>query len=118
MTETITEITELEKAKPTPGPWNIHRAFKGEQLEIPANEHREGYHFWQLYVGQGDKIIACLTADTNKDGGGFPSVDNLEELQANTRLVAAVPSLYEFVKKLADSGDIDAINTLQQSNLS
>lgn len=74
-----------EKARPTPGPWQIVGAVT-DPWQIAG---RDG--------GRGNpRVVLCELTYT---GGNA---------EANARLIAASPVMYEFIKRKAEEGDKDA----------
>ena len=72
----------------TPGPWRI-----GPHQQILSQG-------WSIRIGD-DSAIAYVLGKENP------------ELRANARLIAAAPSLYEYVASKANCGDNEALKLLE-----
>lgn len=85
------EEETVSECKATPGPWAWYGPTRGEGLTFTHEAH----------VGPGEGNDAC---------GPIAAVsgDDDEEAVANARLIAACPTMYEFIRKEAQEGDADA----------
>jgi len=87
------------KTTHTPGPWEVTEL----EGDIPD---RHTYYLIECEAGRED--LGTYTP------GDLQSED---EAEANARLIAASPTLYDFVARLAKGGDPDAKKTLDLSHL-
>ena len=76
----------MSKAKHTPGPWVV--SDQGVGFEVDSNDG------WQVAQAQ----------QRPEDGRGKPSSVRL----ANARLIAAAPTMADYIKRRADAGDSEA----------
>jgi hypothetical protein len=90
----------VPNAKTTPGPWHArdHPHWENQLVVCAPTEH--GY-------------IAYVAPLFHR-----PNYARDEEAEANARLIAASPSLYEFVRARANAGDHEAKNLLGSLQLS
>jgi hypothetical protein len=83
-------------AKFTPGPWDVESPFGDEALAIVANADKPTYA-WKI-------VASCFSKDEYDDENGVP----LLEHNANARLIAAAPEMYEALRSIADSVHADS----------
>ena len=76
----------------TPGPWSVESPFGNDDLAIVADADREVYD-WNI-------LASCFSSD----GDGEPAIP-VAEMQANARLIAASPDLYEALDLLLKTID-------------
>ena len=98
----------------TPGPWCIHRAYANAQTMQVTDDNGESWEFTHTYIAQGDKIIA--QAQHQSKSHGWPAVQNVDEMWANARLIAAAPDLLTALESLA-IGLSPASVDMQRENL-
>jgi len=89
-------MTQAQHAK---GPWYQHKKPAGT-ITISSNPMK-GVSYGHV----------CNVGSSNLT----PEAQAISE--ANARLIAASPSMYEFISKLANSGDKEAISTLDSLGL-
>jgi hypothetical protein len=77
----------------TPGPWNIHPAYIGDQpIPVRSEDGEQRWNWLALRIAKGERLIGY--AEFNDcDDCGFPRIDDLEEARANARLMVAAPEL-------------------------
>lgn len=92
--------------KHTPGPWTTrgHRHVVAEQGEKTC--------FIALDIGPSWPYVFRLPSQEGKS-----HVDSCREAEANARLIAAAPSMYQFIFDLAQSGNTGAGNLLNALDL-
>jgi hypothetical protein len=106
-------LTETMKTDThTPGPWCIHRGYANAQTMTVTENDGESWEFTDTYIAQGDKIIA--KAQHQSKDAGWPAVQNVDEMWANARLIAAAPELLEALQSLTHpmASDEDLQNAL------
>jgi hypothetical protein len=80
-----------ENTKHTPGPWRVH----GDGITVGQQRGKGGQHVcraFEVFMSRGER-------------------------QANARLIAVAPTMYEFVSKKAAAGDAEAIAIVSAANL-
>jgi len=98
----------------TQGPWCIHRAYANAQTMTVAEDNGESWDFTHTYIAQGEKIIAQVQQQSKSHG--WPAVQNVNEMWANARLIAAAPSMQAALESLA-IGLSPASLDIQRDNL-
>jgi hypothetical protein len=83
----------------TLGPWCIHRAYANAQTMTVTEDDRESWDFTHTYIAQGEKIIAQVQQQSKSQG--WPSVQSVDEMWANARLIAAAPEMLAALESLA-----------------
>jgi hypothetical protein len=58
-----------------------------------TEDDRESWDFTHTYIAQGEKIIAQVQQQSKSQG--WPSVQSVDEMWANARLIAAAPEMLE-----------------------
>jgi hypothetical protein len=95
----------------TPGPWTDQHPYSTpDWASVPAGESHGAFDYASLAIGQGNKIIGVVQAQTN--AAGFPQVESLDEMRANARLIAAAPDLLIALSDLADVFAHDGENSV------
>jgi hypothetical protein len=75
----------------------------------------ESWDFTHTYIAQGEKIIAQVQQQSKSKG--WPSVESVDEMWANARLIASAPDLLAVLESLA-VGLSPASVGMQRENLS
>lgn len=94
----------------TPGPWNRHREYNTETVwSTVAQGTPEEFLNWYGCLAAEDTILATFQARVSN--GGYPTVQTIEEAQANLNLCIAAPAMFaalqraEAVLKAQQEGD-------------
>jgi hypothetical protein len=74
----------------------------------------ESWDFTHTYIAQGEKIIAQVHQQSKSHG--WPAVQNVDEMWANARLIAAAPEILAALESLA-IGLSPASVDMQRENL-
>lgn len=85
-----------ERVKHTPGPWQAI-AERGPLV-------RDGNVWWRIYTVVG--VDSTFIAECGRTADAAPSERAADA--ANARLIAAGPTMYEFIARKAQEGDADA----------
>lgn len=94
--------------KHTPGPWTVpHFALSGH----PCNC---AYVLADGYTGD----IATVRRDEAKGADDLAHYPAGDEAKANARLIAAAPTMVEYIARRAMEGDIEAARILEAINVS
>lgn len=102
----------MNNAQHTPGPWRLELEDGGMGVFPTVGSDTFSDVDAIAYVEMIPDRDCCLVDDVAR------LRRDQEEAQANARLIAASPTLYEFVRKLADEGSKDANELLASLNLS
>ena len=96
----------------TPGPWCIHRAYANAQTMQVTDDDGESWDFTHTYIAQGERIIA--QAQHQSKSHGWTAVQNVDEMWANARLIAAAPEMLAALQSLTHpmASDEDLQNAL------
>lgn len=95
----------------TPGPWSKH-CMSTELLSTTYDDGTTGVHK-TIYIGRYKKIIAEVKLSSSR--AGFPTITSVNkpaELEANARLIAAAPEMFELLKCVNAEREYYAINQL------
>jgi hypothetical protein len=86
----------------TPGPWNIHPAYIGDQpIPVRSEDGEQRWNWLALRIAKGERLIGY--AEFNDcDDCGFPRIDDVEEARANARLMVAAPELLAALSDILD----------------
>lgn len=84
----------------TPGPWHVGTAHEDPQFQSVLDER--------------DRCLADISFHKHTDTY-YPF---RAESEANARLIAAAPRMYELIAKLAKGGDAEAISILESIHAS
>ena len=87
----------------TPGPWSIHQYGIGAPITVNEGLPTERV-FWEFSVGAGETLIGSVQG-TTPIAGGYPRIDNRDEVEANANLIAAAPELLEALENLLRHAD-------------
>jgi hypothetical protein len=85
----------------TPGPWKLYsEPFSGTVSPSEDRVNGKGWDFknWWI-VNDKDEILAQAEAMTSK---GF--VSDFNQFEANAKLIAASPMMFDFIQKLREEG--------------
>lgn len=82
--------------KHTPGPWHVEDDGFGH-LSVRSGNARD--------IGRGTVLYIASEVGGLRRG---PNFEDRSEQQANARLIAAAPTMYDFVQLSADHGDYNA----------
>ena len=90
----------------TPGPWKIHfyeDPNKGPSTVVP-DEGKPSWEFLNINIAaasecQNDETILATVSGMTAPGG-FPYVENWDEVRANARLIAAAPDLLAALEEI------------------
>lgn len=94
--------TNKQLTKFTPGPWSFYER-DNKDSSIP---------YAVIIPYQRSCLpIADVTNQNEVEVCGNPIK---EQREANAKLIAAAPTMYEYISKKADEGDVDAINLIKQ----
>ena len=88
--------------KHTPGPWKKAERLNGLWWHISAESSGLG-------PGQGRQAGACVHGGSKRGAKAYAEMS-----EANARLIAAAPKMYELLAMRAKSGDKDAVKVLQE----
>ena len=91
----------LATAQHTPGPWTV-AAFDGRAVGAPHSH----------IVGTDGRPVAYASAGRMNEA----DLNGAGEASANARLIAAAPTLYDFVARISQSGDNEARQILEAIN--
>lgn len=99
----------------TPGPWVIGGAY-GETIKATIGQATNCVEFTLrgdspvtiLELQKADCVIAC------QPWIQFESAQWAEMQKANARLIAASPTMHEYIKKQAEKGDADAAKIIAE----
>lgn len=86
-------------AKHTPGPWEFSLYFPGSKVKKLGNDG-------SAYVTANDVGSICTVLPIKKAKRGQGHLLDDEERDANAKLIAACPSMYDALQKIAN-GDYD-----------
>lgn len=86
----------MTENKHTPGPWKY-------SFESPAVDS-----VWAIVTDRAGGIIANVNPETGPDATSAPATRKMPA-DANARLIAAAPTMYNFVASKAASGDNEAL---------
>ena len=82
----------------TPGPWNRHREYNTETVwSTVAQETPEEFLNWYGCLAAEDTILATFQARVSN--GGYPTVQTIEEAQANLNLCIAAPAMFAALQR-------------------
>lgn len=90
------------ESKYTKGQWQLYKSLEGPFL-VKSDNGSEWYHDNYSLINEDHKIIGEVQYQTYA-GCGWPTVDNHEEFEANAKLIAAAPTMYEYILKKAKEG--------------
>lgn len=89
----------------TPGPWFAHGKL-GKSLQYGVSAGKP----YNPSIGAVRRIAKCGSPYP----GRTPELDAEDE--ANARLIAAAPTMFSFIEKMAAEGDSEAISFMEQFN--
>lgn len=95
----------MSETKFTKGSWGIHVCDSTmEPMIANAENGKPAFAFCTRKIGVGKKVIADVHMRSSIDDYnlGYPCPDNMEEMLANTHLIAAAPELYEALRMAAN----------------
>jgi len=82
----------------TPGPWNRHREYNTEtEWSTVAQGTPEEFRNWYGCLAAEDTILATFQARVSN--GGYPTVQTIEEAQANLNLCIAAPAMFAALQR-------------------
>lgn len=103
-----------ENSKSTPGPWHLVESSSGKELAIHATYSLDPLRVMGVPLVIGSRAVKFVPprhgvhrGETMRYGH-FSATD-----RANARLIAASPTMYDYVQKRADAGDVEAVAILE-----
>jgi hypothetical protein len=80
-----------------------------------TDDNGESWEFTHTYIAQGEKIIAQVQQQSKSQG--WPTVQSVDEMWANARLICAGPDMLAALEELcADKYLADPINADRMAN--
>jgi hypothetical protein len=89
--------------KHTAGPWTRHPYSDSGDSACDATDTRPAFRFRDIVIGSGETIIATVHQNyLDAAFSGYPHIRSRDEQDANMRLIAAAPELYDVLLECAD----------------
>lgn len=95
----------MEDFKGTKGKWKVYEQFEAPLLTVCEESGNEWHHLDYWIMNKDNKIIGDVKYQAETNSGGWGTVENLSEMKANAKLIAAAPELLEALMSIENDNN-------------